>query len=83
MASALKSWKIKNAWLCTLEDGIHPGNIFKLGLSKKQVGTNEFADAIIARLGKTPCYLEPVNYKATGINFTLKPIIKKKKVLVG
>lgn len=75
--------KIKNAWLCTLEDGIHPADIYKLGLSKKLVGTEEFADAVIERLDKKPRYLEPVSYKATKINFTLKPVVKQNKELVG
>ena len=40
---------IENAWLKTLEDGIHTGDIYSATNSKKKVGTKEFADAVIAR----------------------------------
>ncbi|MEP6466305.1 MAG: NADP-dependent isocitrate dehydrogenase [Parafilimonas sp.] len=54
--------KVQNAWLKTIEDGIHTYDIYKEGLSKKLVGTNEFAAAIIANLGKQPQQLNPVHY---------------------
>lgn len=46
--------KISNAWLKTIEDGIHTGDIFKEGNSKKQVSTQEFAEAVVANLGRKP-----------------------------
>jgi isocitrate dehydrogenase len=46
--------KIQNAWLKTIEDGVHTYDIFKDGTSKKKVGTSEFADAVIANLGNKP-----------------------------
>ena len=55
--------KIKNAWLKTLEDGIHTGDIYKEGISKKKVGTKEFADAVTANLGKEPKTLAKAVYK--------------------
>lgn len=54
--------KIKNALICTLEDGIHTGDIYREGESVKKVGTMEFADAVIERLGKNPQKLKPVHY---------------------
>lgn len=54
--------KIQNAWLKTIEDGIHTYDIYKEGKSKQKVGTIEFADAVIANLGQTPQQLKPVNY---------------------
>lgn len=51
---------IENALLKTLEDGIHTGEIFKEGLSHEKVGTREFADAIIARLGQKPATFKVV-----------------------
>ncbi len=61
---------VHNAWLCTLEDGIHTQDVFKPGLSSQLVGTRAFADAVIARLGHKPKKLTPVAYdKAT------KPIV--------
>lgn len=49
--------KIQNAWLKTIEDGVHTYDIFKDGTSKKKVGTSEFADAVIANLGNKPSVL--------------------------
>ncbi|MCE5318372.1 MAG: NADP-dependent isocitrate dehydrogenase [Parachlamydia sp.] len=56
---------IHNAWLKTLEDGIHTYDIFKPNTSKKKVGTKEFGDAVIARLGKKPQTLKEVHYQAS------------------
>jgi isocitrate dehydrogenase len=54
--------KVQNAWLKTLEDGIHTYDIFKEGISKQKVGTKEFAKAVIANLGNKPSILKPVSY---------------------
>lgn len=56
---------IQNAWLKTIEDGIHTKDIFKEGVSKQCVTTSEFCDAIIKRLGQTPAILQGVNNKST------------------
>ncbi len=45
---------VNNAWLRTLEDGIHTYDIFKPSISKEKVGTKEFAAAIIERIGQQP-----------------------------
>jgi isocitrate dehydrogenase len=58
--------KIQNAWLATLEEGIHTADIYKGGFSKKQVGTKEFADAVISNLGKTPKLFQAVSYAGAG-----------------
>jgi isocitrate dehydrogenase len=58
-----KAELIQNAWLCTLEDGIHPGDIFQEGVSTVKAGTNEFADAVIARLGRKPGSLKAVEMR--------------------
>lgn len=54
--------KVQNAWLKTLEDGIHPPDIYKPGLSKQRVGTKEFADAVVANLGQQPAVLNAVSF---------------------
>ena len=54
--------KVQNAWLKTIEDGIHTYDIYKEGISKKKVGTKEFADAVIENIGQKPSILKPVNY---------------------
>jgi isocitrate dehydrogenase len=54
---------IENAWLRTLEDGIHTGDIYTETHSRQKVGTEQFADAVIDRLGKKPEKFKPVDYK--------------------
>src|SRR5262245_28707028 len=51
-----------NAWLTTLEEGIHTYDIYQDGVSKQKVGTREFAEAVVARLGKKPQTLKAANY---------------------
>jgi isocitrate dehydrogenase len=53
---------VHNAWLRTLEDGIHTYDIFVEGVSKQKVGTKEFAQAVIARIGQRPEKLKAVSY---------------------
>jgi isocitrate dehydrogenase len=75
---------IENAWLRTLEDGIHTGDIFKDGKSKQKVGTEEFADAVIARLGQTPSLFKKADYSGAK-QIHIPPYIRKEvqKELVG
>jgi isocitrate dehydrogenase len=54
--------RMHNAWLKTIEDGIHTGDIFRAEVSTRQVGTREFADAVIARLGQEPETLPVAHY---------------------
>ena len=54
--------RVHNAWLRTIEDGIHTYDIFTEGVSTQKVGTKEFAGAVIARLGQKPNRLKPVSY---------------------
>lgn len=54
---------VHNAWLRTIEDGVHTYDVFREGTSTQKVGTREFADAVIARLGQSPRKLSPVHYK--------------------
>jgi isocitrate dehydrogenase len=57
---------IHNAWLRTLEEGVHTYDVFIEGRSHHKVGTKEFADAVVARLGKSPEIFSPVSYFAAG-----------------
>ena len=45
---------VHNAWLRTIEDGIHTYDVYSEGTSKLKVGTREFADAVIERVGELP-----------------------------
>jgi isocitrate dehydrogenase len=54
--------KVQNAWLKTIEDGLHTKDIFKEGVSKQLLGTKEFAEAVIANLGQAPSIFKPASY---------------------
>ena len=74
--------KVHNAWLKTLEDGVHTYDIYQEGISKQKVGTKEFADAVVERLGQKPQKLKPVTYStrsnlAESITYTRKAPAKK------
>lgn len=55
---------VHNAWLATLEEGVHTHDIWREGVSRRLVGTRGFAEAVIARLGRRPEILAPVSYGA-------------------
>ncbi|PWT86495.1 MAG: NADP-dependent isocitrate dehydrogenase, partial [Acidobacteria bacterium] len=54
--------RVHNAWLRTIEDGVHTYDIFTEGVSNSKVGTKEFAAAVCQRLGQKPNRLKPVAY---------------------
>jgi isocitrate dehydrogenase len=76
--------RVQNAWLKTLEDGIHTYDIYKEGTSKQKVGTKEFASAIIGNLGKKPSILKSVSYSNNSAlvlpKYKRKPASKKELV---
>ncbi|WP_299128398.1 NADP-dependent isocitrate dehydrogenase [uncultured Winogradskyella sp.] len=55
--------KIQNAWLRTIEDGVHTNDIYDPIMSTKRVGTKEFAQAVIANLGNRPKQLPEVSFE--------------------
>lgn len=74
---------VNNAWLCTLEDGIHTTDIYREGLSQEEVGTQGFTEAVITRLRCKPRVLEPVHYKQGGIHISNSDQFQPEKLLVG
>jgi isocitrate dehydrogenase len=54
--------RVHNAWLRTIEDGVHTGDVYSQKVSALKVGTEAFADAVIERLGQEPTRLAPVRY---------------------
>jgi len=76
--------KVQNAWLKTIEDGIHTFDIFKETTSKQKVGTKEFAKAVISNLGEKPNKLSPASLADnTMLNlpkYKRKPAAKKELV---
>jgi isocitrate dehydrogenase len=76
--------RVHNAWLRTIEDGVHTYDVYEEGVSKEKVGTREFADAVIARLGQEPQTLKPVAYAAgQSIEVEVKPLTAAHKERVG
>src|SRR5580698_7995729 len=54
--------RVHNAWLRTLEDGVHTYDVYYDRVSREKVGTREFAAAVIARLGQKPNRLKVASY---------------------
>lgn len=59
--------RIHNAWLRTIEDGVHTADIFEASSSNRKVGTREFALEVIHRLGEQPQKLRAVQYARGGV----------------
>jgi isocitrate dehydrogenase len=74
---------INNAWLATLESGIHTADVYRPGLSSREVGTKAFTDAVIERLGEQPRHLRPVHFRSVPFSIHATPSRAKKKELVG
>jgi len=77
---------IHNAWLKTLEEGLHTYDIFEEKKSREKVGTKEFSQEVIKRLGQKPEILKPVHYAQASsfvVNKRHMPQTKTKKELCG
>lgn len=79
--------RIHNSWLKTIEEGLHTLDIYKEGISRKKVTTQEFCQAIIDRLGALPDTFVPKHYEvsvkkrnATPKSLSVEPISRE---LVG
>ncbi len=77
--------RINNAWLCTIEQGVHTADIYDPAHSTRLVGTREFAEAVIANLGAHPKKLHPVEHTTSAV-LTLPRYVRKAaaaKKLIG
>lgn len=78
---------IHNAWLKTIEDGIHTKDIFTSTHSTQLVGTQDFARAVITRLGDQPTQFKSVHYPENVFSkiecYGGRPQPKSEKQLVG
>ena len=86
IGQAAAAEQVHNAWLRTLEEGIHTYDIFAEGVSRQKVGTSAFADAVIARLGQKPETLPAVSYNKDGKGIAVPPAVRsapKAKQTVG
>lgn len=79
--------RVHNAWLKTIEDGVHTGDIYRLGRSAEKTGTDGFSRAVIDRLGQNPEKLRPVSYQTAKAGAMvmppLRPRIDVSKQLAG
>ena len=71
--------KIHNAWLTTIEDGIHTGEIYREGFSREKVGTDGMTKAIIERLGAKPEKLPVREYPNIAGGIKLPPVRPSKQ----
>lgn len=77
--------RVHNAWLTAIEDGVHTYDIFTEGVSTKKVGTREFGEAVIERLGRRPSRLKVAEYTDAPSQMGSAASVQEraKKVLVG
>lgn len=78
--------RVHNAWLSTIEEGIHTGDL-RGEQTRQLVSTAEFADAVVARLGQEPKIFKPVRYQNPVEEPASKSSYERKapaeKILVG
>lgn len=77
---------VHNGWLRTIEDGIHTYDIYTDEHSKEKVGTKEFGEAVVKRLGQKPEHLSAVSYDSAPKQMIAKTVNKStiaKKETVG
>ncbi|MCA8995726.1 MAG: NADP-dependent isocitrate dehydrogenase [Planctomycetaceae bacterium] len=77
---------VHNAWLKTIEDGIHTYDVYSEQHSQQKVGTKEFAQAVVKRLGQNPSNLPAASYRtgeAAQLSVEITPTVPAKKDLVG
>ena len=74
---------VENAWLATLEAGVHTGDMYDAEASTQKVSTSEFADAVIERLGQAPETLPAARYTDSAVRVGVHPTPRAEKALVG
>jgi isocitrate dehydrogenase len=77
--------RIDDAWRCTLESGIHTADLAQPH-TRHPVGTDAFADAVIARLGETPSHLKPAPTSTGALAACVQPLQpppRPQKTLLG
>ena len=75
--------RIQNAWLKTIEDGMHTVDIFN-SASKQKLSTKEFTELVIKNLGAIPTQLKAIEAKSSEkINVQITPVRQVNKEMVG
>ncbi|GIW77735.1 MAG: isocitrate dehydrogenase [Phycisphaerae bacterium] len=76
--------RIHSAWMVTIEDGIHTADMYRSGTSQHKAGTQEFAKAVIERLGQNPSHLRRVTYAGDAMpRISPSRLPKASKNLIG
>ncbi len=65
---------VHNAWLRTIEDGVHTYDIAR---GRPSVGTKEFAQAVVERLGEQPKQLQAVDYGKGAAQNDGRPLMRE------
>lgn len=78
---------IRNAWLKTIEDGVATFDIARESGASRVVGTAQFANAVIDRLGELPTSLPVAEYQLQDSRdrepIEVTPVEPKEKQLIG
>ena len=77
---------VQNAWLKTIEDGMHTVDVYKENISSKKLSTKEFTAEVISRLGDKPNKFKQVEYNQEKPLVTAKSYdidLSEIKTLVG
>lgn len=75
--------KIEAATLKTLEEGIHTADLFQEGITKKTVGTKEFTQEVISRLGQEPSQIKVRERNVKPIEIEIEKTKQTIKTLKG
>ena len=79
--------KIQNAWLKTIEDGVHTYDIYNEKTSKQKVSTTDFGKAVIENLGAKPKELTfssiPKEHKPIQVQISKTHYSSQEKALEG
>ena len=79
--------KIQNAWLRTIEDGVHTYDIYNEKTSKQKVSTTDFGKAVIENLGTKPKKLifssVPKDHRPIRVQVSKTHYSSQEKVLDG
>ena len=71
---------VHNAWLRTIEDGVHTYDIHGGEHSTEKVGTKEFGAAVAGRIGQGPQKLAPVSYEVAPKRAAMAERPKRKRM---
>jgi isocitrate dehydrogenase len=74
---------IHNAWLKTIEDGVHTADIYSEAMSVVKATTSQFSDAVINNLGKKPATIKTRRFGRVVVPPVMKSPVKPVKTMTG